>query len=162
MERRETLTILTALLTALSCRPPDPQLALPCAAPESLAVAPLLYSDAIYGMRGTSGGTLVELTRDTAVWTAVLEPVYSDFEGEDDRWPEEAETLTVRWTDRTNARATLGFRRERTKDTANRSSIGDSLVLTLDCQAALLENWDQPRRVDTVRLERRRNRGWPT
>lgn len=155
------LMAIAAIMSAISCRSPDPELALPCATPESLAVSPLLYSDAIYGMKGTSGGTLIELSRQSAGWTASLEPVESDFEGEDDRWPEQAETLSVRWTDPARPRATLEFRQERADTSANRLSIGDSLVLVLDCQSALLENWDHRRDLDTVRLERRRNRGWP-
>ena len=89
----------------------------------------------------------------------MLEPVWSDFPGEDDRWPEEPESLSIRWTDLRRPRATLEFQRERTDTSANRLSIGDSLVLMLDCQAALLENWDRQRGVDSVRLERRRGHG---
>lgn len=153
-------TLLVLVMSAVCCQSGGPTPALSCAASESLAVAPLLYGDAMYGMRGTSGGTLVELSRQSGAWVAVLEPVWSDFPDEDNRWPEAAETLSVRWTDLRRARARLDFRRERTDTSANRLSIGDSLVLTLECQAALLENWDHRRGVDTVRLERRLGRGW--
>ena len=155
------LLALAAGTAAASCESGDPALMLPCAAPESLAAAPLLYSDAIYGIRGTSGGTILELARASRAWTAVLEPVESDFPGEDDRWPEAPESLSIRWTDLRRPRATLQFQRDRIDTSANRLSIGDSLVLMLDCQSALLENWDRQRGVDSVRLERRRARGGP-
>jgi hypothetical protein len=159
---RRISAILAVVVVGLlaACRAQDESnLELPCAQPDSLRSASLLFSDAIYGIRGTSGGTLIELSQDSTGWSAVLEPVWSDFPSESDMWPEEPETLSVRWVDFVKAQGRL-LPRSDTFLSANQSAIGDSLGLLVNCTVVGLVRW-YGSRPDTVELERRSGRGLP-
>ena len=150
--------VVVGLLAACRTRA-ESTLELACAQPDSLRSAPLLFSDAIYGIRGTSGGTLIELSQDSTGWSAVLEPVWSDFPNESDMWPEAPETLSVRWVHVVNAQGRL-LPRSDTFLPENQSVIGDSLEILVNCTVVDLVRW-YGSRPDTVELERRRARGWP-
>jgi hypothetical protein len=119
----------------------------------------LLFSDAIYGIRGTSGGTLLELLQDSTGWYSILEPVWSDFPNESDMWPEAAETLLVRWFDIPSARGRLVTRSD-TFNSVNRLSVGDSLWVALACDSVSLVRW-RGVDTDTIRMDRRTARGVP-
>jgi hypothetical protein len=154
------LVIVSGLVaTALTaCRSNgQPKLALPCTQPESLRQAPLLFSDAIYGQRGTNGGTVLELSPDSAGWTAMLEPVQSSFESEDRRWPEQPESLSISWTDAGHGRL---LPKSGAYAPENRLSI-DSAQLWIACDTARLVRWFGGASVDTIAMDRRRTRGWP-
>lgn len=137
-----------------ACEPGGVRLALPCAAPESLAAESLFFDNAIYGIRGTSGGTRLFVTRDSG-WQAIVEPIWSDFPGEDDRWPEAPETLAVEWFDVAGARAALRITAPHSDTSSNRRSFGDSLWLTVRCDTTLIVRWLSPGPPDSLRLERR-------
>jgi hypothetical protein len=143
------------------CRGNEPPPSPGCISAESVAAGALMFGDAEYGMRGTTGGTLLSLGRDSAGWTAVVEPVFSDFPREEHKWPEDAETLSVRWTSQPARRATLLARGASMDRSGNPLGIGDSLTLALSCRAAVLLNWDHRRGVDTFHLTRRQSASGP-
>lgn len=151
----------TVTLSCAPARTPTPNL--PCAAADSLRAAPLRFSDAIYGIRGTSGGTFIELLNDDSTgWQLSLEPVESEFPDESHQWPLVAETLGVRWSALPSGQASLVPQLPRSDTLPNTVDvIGDSLTLTVACDTTRLFRWGRRRPVDTLLLERRQNRGGP-
>ena len=174
---RPCLCVLVALLSAC-----DPQgrantgsadqrvvtEALPCLTLDSLTGDRLWYTDAIFGMRGTSGGTRLTLSPDTNSWVASLEPIWSDFPDEpnEDVWPRNAHALTLSWTDAAHSR--IRFRRAQNPtgtdangqpyDTALTDTWPDSMTAMLRCDEVVLMRWDG-KKADTLRLERRSGPG---
>jgi hypothetical protein len=141
--------------------------ALPCLTMDSLSSDRLWYTDAIVGMRGTSGGTRLTMSPRGNDWLASLEPIWSDFpeEPNDDIWPRNAPSLTLSWEE---SRDRVRFRRidkptgmdanGRPYDTVLAEPWPDSMTATVRCDEVVLLRWDGGR-ADTLRLERRGGAG---
>jgi hypothetical protein len=141
--------------------------ALPCLTMDSLYSDRLWYTDAMSGMRGTSGGTRLTMSPLGSDWVASLEPIRSDFpeEPNEDVWPRNAHSLTLSWEE---SRDRVRFRRVekptgmdalgRPYDTALAEPWPDSITAKLRCDEVMLLRWDGGK-ADTLRLVRQSGAG---